>query len=106
MRSKPEPLCCEDFELRIAEDQTLIVSVAGKSSGPYTFPSTLPQSTGQIEQLLDGTWGVFDGMMGGGSIVLSGMKFCPFCGGKLPGKERPSDESHPLHQVRRRVPQH
>jgi len=39
-----------------------------------------------IEQDDDGSWNV-NGCCHGGCYVLSGMKFCPFCGTALPGKE-------------------
>jgi hypothetical protein len=38
-----------------------------------------------IEQSSDGTWNV-NGCCGGGCFVVTGMKFCPFCGSALPEK--------------------
>ena len=74
--SNPQICCCESFAKELREHQAF--------AGGGMYPAIL-QPTGQIEQDDDGTWNV-NGCCGGGCFVITGMKFCPFCGARLPMK--------------------
>jgi len=67
--------CCAALAKEVGEHR----SFAG---GGYMYPSVL-HPTGQIEQCDDGSWAV-NGCCGGGCYVLTEVRFCPFCGTKLP----------------------
>ncbi len=57
-----------------------IVSLAGAG---FLYPSSV-RPDGQIGQDEDGTWSVAGCCGDGGCRVLTGIRFCPFCGQKLP----------------------
>lgn len=67
--------CCDKF----AEETGAIKAPVG---GGLLYPPFM-RPTGQIEQTSDGMWAV-NGCCGGGCYVLEDIKFCPFCGAKLP----------------------
>jgi hypothetical protein len=56
------------------------------AGGGFMYPPEL-KPTAQIEQVDDGSWAV-NGCCGGGCYVLTDVKFCPFCGTKLPDDGR------------------
>ena len=66
--------CCEAF----AKEAKSAQAAAG---GGFLYPPEMAP-TGQIEQSDDLTWNV-NGCCGGGCYVLTGIKFCPFCGTNL-----------------------
>jgi hypothetical protein len=67
--------CCEALAKEVREN-------SGFVGGGGLYPASI-QPTGQIEQDDDGTWNV-NGCCGGGCFVLTNVRFCPFCGTKLP----------------------
>lgn len=71
--------CCEAF---VKEVDSHVAFVGGGS----LYPNGL-HPTGQIERDDNGTW-VVNGCCGGGCYVLTGIKFCPFCGTKLETESR------------------
>lgn len=68
--------CCKAFAHEVAEHN-------GLAGGEGLYPPEL-HPTGQIEPDPDGTWNI-NGCCGGGCYVITGMKFCPFCGTALRG---------------------
>ncbi len=66
--------CCKEW----AEETGSIGSLAG---GGALYPPELRPSA-QIEPDEDGTWNI-NGCCGGGCYVITGVKFCPFCGAKV-----------------------
>ena len=66
--------CCE----ALAKEVNSVRAFAGGG----LYPASM-QPTGQIEQADSGKWYV-NGCCGGGCYVLKDIKFCPFCGSKLP----------------------
>lgn len=69
--------CCKDFERESTQLQAMV-------GGGWLYPPEMHPAA-QIEQDEDGSWHVND-TSGGGGCVLSDIKFCPFCGNKLPGE--------------------
>jgi hypothetical protein len=65
--------CCEAFAKEAKSAQT---------ARGLLVPAGDGAPTGQIEQSDDLTWNV-NGCCGGGCYVLTGIKFCPFCGTNL-----------------------
>jgi hypothetical protein len=75
--------CCEEFAKQAGcYQQPVGGGMYGRSAVPVA----------QFEQSKDGTWNV-NGCCGGGCYVVTGMKFCPYCGSKLslPSQESPSE---------------
>jgi hypothetical protein len=69
--------CCDAFAAHVkARTSTSAFAIAYAAAG-------MAVGDGQIVQDTDGSWATL-GCCGGGCSVLDGMKFCPFCGGKLP----------------------
>jgi hypothetical protein len=69
--------CCEAFANHVkARTSTSPLAIAYAAAG-------MAAGDGQIVQDSDGSWSTL-GCCGGGCSVLDDMKFCPFCGGKLP----------------------
>lgn len=68
--------CCEEF----AEEAGNLKALAG---GGFMYPPGM-RPKAQIEYA-EGEWHV-NGCCGGGCYVLSDIKFCPFCGTKLPSR--------------------
>lgn len=67
-------ICCKEM----AVETTIYRAPAGGG----LYPSQMrPES--QVVQSEDGSWNV-NGCCGGGCYVLTGIRFCPFCGTKLP----------------------
>jgi hypothetical protein len=65
--------CCDEF----AEQAGRVKSMAG---GGMMYPeSERPNAQFECD---DGEWCI-NGCCGGGCYVVTGMKFCPFCGTKL-----------------------
>jgi hypothetical protein len=69
--------CCDKFKHE--------ATAPYEGKGIPMYPSTVIPKT-QIQQVDDGTWAV-NGCCWGGCFVLGNMKFCPFCGTKLPDKK-------------------
>lgn len=67
--------CCERFAHETYEFQPPV------GDGMLYPPGMRP--TGQIERIGDNNWAI-NGCCGGGCYVIREMKFCPFCGTKLP----------------------
>ena len=63
--------CCNEFEEKATQYE-------GK--GISMYPSGPPKA--QFELDSDNSWGI-NGCCGGGCFVVTGMKYCPFCGAKL-----------------------
>jgi hypothetical protein len=70
--------CCEELAEEVGEHKAF-------AGGGFMYPPGM-QPTGQIEQAEDGSWNV-NGCCGGGCYVLNEIKFCPFCGTKLPATQ-------------------
>lgn len=70
--------CCEALAREVTEHKAF-------AGGGFLYSGIIDQPTGQIEQDEDGTWNV-NGCCGGGCFVITGMRFCPFCGTPLPTK--------------------
>jgi hypothetical protein len=67
--------CCDKFEKEVAEYNTPVID---------DFLCPTPNPKGHFEQdYEDGSWSI-NGCCGGGCYVITEMKFCPFCGSKLP----------------------
>lgn len=63
--------CCPEFAKEAGELQAPV------GGGGLYPPAMRPDA--QFEKDPDGTWNI-NGCCGGGCYVVSGMKFCPFCG--------------------------
>ncbi|WP_155904939.1 hypothetical protein [Methylopila sp. M107] len=70
--------CCKQFGQEIGRYRA--------PAGGGFYPSTMAPDA-QIEPDSDGTWNV-NGCCGGGCFVLTGMRFCPFCGEGIEGRFR------------------
>jgi hypothetical protein len=68
--------CCKELAKNVEDHKAF-------AGGGGLYPAAM-QPTGQIEQNKKGEWAV-NGCCGGGCYVLHPIKFCPFCGTKLPG---------------------
>ncbi len=75
MNDSQQSICCAELAKEIGEHKAL-------AGGGFAYPPSM-HPTGQIEQANDGSWNV-NGCCGGGCYVLNDIKFCPFCGTKLP----------------------
>jgi hypothetical protein len=71
---KMDKHCCKEFK----EQASILQSPVG---GGFLYPEELRPYT-QFEPDIDGTWNI-NGCCGGGCFVVTGMKFCPYCGNKL-----------------------
>jgi hypothetical protein len=69
-----ENFCCKEFSEQAGELQAL-------AGGGFAYPSNM-RPDAQFEPNHDGTWNI-NGCCGGGCFVVSGMKFCPYCGSAL-----------------------
>lgn len=67
--------CCDRFRMECTTHQAWV----GGGFGAY--PADM-EPTGQIEKDDDGGYAI-NGCCGGGCYVLTGVKYCPFCGSKL-----------------------
>ena len=75
--------CCGKW----AEETANIKALAG---GGFVYPDSM-RPNAQIEPDEDGTWSV-NGCCGGGCYVLTGVRFCPFCGASVQNiTRRPKD---------------
>lgn len=73
--------CCDAFANAAGHTNTPI-------GGGGLYPSSM-RPEGQIEQDEDGGWNV-NGCCGGGCYVLTGLRYCPFCGSRLEASPLPS----------------
>jgi hypothetical protein len=71
---KEASFCCKAFEEQATDHEAF-------AGGGGLYPVGMRPDT-QFEQDDDGTWNV-NGCCGGGCYVVSGMRFCPFCGSSL-----------------------
>ena len=72
--------CCAAFAKQAGGYQAPV-------GGGGLYPSGyMPEA--QFEQAENGTWNI-NGCCGGGCYVVSDMKFCPYCGGKLAQEQKP-----------------
>ena len=66
--------CCAEFEKQAGYLQAPV-------GGRFLYPPTaIPLA--QFEKDDDGAWAI-NGCCGGGCYVVTGMRFCPYCGAKL-----------------------
>lgn len=70
-----DKFCCEEWAEAVGTHQ------AFSGGGVGLYPPSM-QPDGQIEKVNDGTWAI-NGCCGGGCFVVTGVKFCPFCGAKV-----------------------
>lgn len=73
--------CCEQLAKEVSSHSAF-------AGGGFLYPPEA-RPTGQIEQSADGSWNV-NGCCGGGCYVLQDLKYCPYCGTKLPEKTPPA----------------
>jgi hypothetical protein len=72
---RPSMFCCEALAKEVRDHKPFV-------GGGGLYPESA-RPYGQIEQRDNGSWSVH-GCCGGGCTVIDDMKFCPFCGTKLP----------------------
>ena len=73
--------CCKEFEKEAIKYKAPV-------GGGFLYPH--PNPDGQFEQDDDGTWNIY-GCCGGGCYVVTGVKYCPFCGSRVDNKSIQSD---------------
>jgi len=65
--------CCKEF-------QEMVENYCDPVGSGLLYP--IPPPDGQFEKDDNDTWNIY-GCCGGGCYVVTGMKFCPFCGARL-----------------------